>query len=264
VAAEEPAEPANVASDAPAGTSTDDESAEVVAEVSSESELVEPSGAFEESDPAVVKASVESVGGPGESTDVATDVSVPVPRVIVPPGRPEWIDASPFRLGDVDHVPVSSGPFATRAECRTALREAMNEAVAEYVDDHLDKTGASKLVDFDPFHIKSELCGDDLYEEIVQASFGPMHQRHALLKFGPTFRDDIDLRWKHVKVTSRLKQVTLGLGAVLAALGTIFAYLRLDAAARGQFSGRLQFAAAAAILALVASGVLVARWIPWM
>ena len=51
-------------------------------------------------------------------------------------------------------------------------------------------------------------------------------------------------------------------GAML--LGTLFSYFRLDTATKGYYTGRLQFAAAAAILTLVAASVLLAKWIPWM
>ena len=56
----------------------------------------------------------------------------------------------------------------------------------------------------------------------------------------------------------------MGAGIVLLLVTTLFGYFKLDTATRGYYTGRLQFAAAAAILALVAASVLLAKWIPWM
>ena len=69
---------------------------------------------------------------------------------------------------------------------------------------------------------------------------------------------------RQVKVTSRLAHVGLAVVAVLAGLGAVFTYLRLDTATKGYYSGRLQIATATVILGLVVLGVLVARWIPWL
>ena len=91
-----------------------------------------------------------------------------------------------------------------------------------------------------------------------------MQQQHALLKFGKEFRGEIEKRWNQVVVTSRLAHVALVLVAVLAGLGTIFTYFRLDTATKGYYSGRLQFATGTAILGLVALGILLARWVPWL
>jgi hypothetical protein len=44
----------------------------------------------------------------------------------------------------------------------------------------------------------------------------------------------------------------------------MFSFLKLDTATRGYYTGRLQFGAAATILALVAASVLLMKWIPWM
>jgi hypothetical protein len=47
-------------------------------------------------------------------------------------------------------------------------------------------------------------------------------------------------------------------------LGSVFGYFRLDNATRGYYTGRLQFMAAAAILAIVGAGALLGRWITWL
>jgi hypothetical protein len=91
-----------------------------------------------------------------------------------------------------------------------------------------------------------------------------MHQVHALLEFGPDFRQEIERRWAGVTATSRLTQVGLFAGAALLLVGSVFSYFRLDNATRGYYTGRLQFMAAAAILTIVGAGALLARWITWL
>jgi hypothetical protein len=139
----------------------------------------------------------------------------------------------------------------------------MKRAVAEYVDEHLGRPGASDYVVFDLSHIK-RLRHEDVYQETIQASFGPMLQQHALLEFGLDFQEEIKRRWNRVKVMTRLAHVSIAAVAILAGLATVFVYLRLDTATKGYYTGRLQIVAGAVILGLVALGILTARWIPWL
>jgi hypothetical protein len=183
---------------------------------------------------------------------------------VVPPQRPPWVDVPAFSIGTDDYVPVDSGPYATRGECRRALAEAMRQAVAEYVQDHRGDEGAAEHVVFETAYVKTHLRQGGVFEETVQASFGPMRKQHALLKFGQEFRAEIDRRYNQVVLTSRLAQVALLAASVLVGLGIVFVYLQIDTATRGYYTGRLQFTAGAVILGIVALGVLLARWVPWL
>ena len=203
----------------------------------------------------------EAEWAPPDSAASESDLSLS--GNIVPPQRPPWVGVTAFTIGKRDFVPVASGPFATRGECRRALAEAMRQALAEYVADHRGREEIAELLAFDNAYIKDHLQRGEVYEETVQASFGPMLQQHSLLEFGQEFRDEIDRRWQQVKVTSRLAHVALAAIAVLAGLAVVFFYLRLDTATQGCYSGRLQLAAGVVILGLVSLGILVARWIPW-
>jgi hypothetical protein len=152
---------------------------------------------------------------------------------VVPPERPPWVDVPAFSIGTVDYVPVDSGPYATRGECRRALAEAMQQAVTEYVRDHRGDEGAVEHLVFDASYVKAHLRQGGVYEETVQASFGPMRQQHALLKFGKEFRDEIDRRWNQVVVTSRLAQVGLLAASVIVGLGIVFDCVCLPAGRHG-------------------------------
>jgi hypothetical protein len=91
-----------------------------------------------------------------------------------------------------------------------------------------------------------------------------MHQVHALIEFGPDFRQQVTRKWTDLTAYYRLLQTGLVAGGSLLFLGTVFSYFRLDTATRGYYTGRLQFMTAAAILAIVGAGAVLARWIYWL
>ena len=55
-----------------------------------------------------------------------------------------------------------------------------------------------------------------------------MHQIHALLEFDDDARADFHHRWHDAIVTDRLWYAGSGAALVLALLGTLYGYLRLD------------------------------------
>ena len=89
-----------------------------------------------------------------------------------------------------------------------------------------------------------------------------MYQTHALMVVDADFGERVLALWKEKKASNRLLQTGLGSGVVLLLLGSLFGYFRLDTATRGYYTGRLQFATAGAILAIVAVSMMVAQWIP--
>jgi hypothetical protein len=184
---------------------------------------------------------------------------------IIPPGRPEWVEAEPILAGSLHTVAVSSGPFARNADCSRALDRQLVEATGDYIAEQLGSELAPQLLRYDARTIKERfLRSGNVYHEIITVSVGPMHQSHALLEFGPDFREEIERRWASVTATSRLSQVGLFAGGMLLLLGSVFSYFRLDNATRGYYTGRLQFLTAAAILAVVGAGALISRWITWL
>jgi hypothetical protein len=204
-----------------------------------------------------------------DSDDVRSDSSAeeesPGEPAIIPPGRPYWVDGEPVREGRLHRTAVASGPHLRMLECRRALDRALRDATDEYIDWHLRRPNASTWVRYDVQYIKTNLLRpDNVYHELLQPSVGPMHQLHALLEFDEGFRQELDGRWEDFRATSRLLQIGLGSGLILAFVATLFAFFRVDTATRGYYTRRLQFAAAAAILAMIAAGALLAKWIPWV
>jgi hypothetical protein len=193
------------------------------------------------------------------------------------PPRPAWVDRDPLQVGDAYQVSVSSGPQEKMGECSPALDEQLNRAVAAYIDEYLGSEAAgqcrvSDVIRYDLDYIKKHLVKrGSSFEEKLQMSFGPMYQMHALLEFGPAFRKELDGRRgdleryaREVAIAFRLRGLALGFGAVLCLLAVVFGYLRLDAATRGYYTGRLQFLAATAILIVMVAGVLLASRVIWM
>jgi hypothetical protein len=193
------------------------------------------------------------------------EIGTPPEGVIIPPGRPVWVEAEPVRDGDVHSTVVCSDPYATHSQAIHALDEKIKAATAEYIEEYLQSELAPQLIRFKLPDIKRQLLSsENIYSEKISVSIGPMHQVHAKLEFKPNFREQLDRRWGELRATYRLAETGLISGGVLLLLATVFGYFRLDNATRGYYTGRLQFMAAAAILAIVASGAMFSRWIHWL
>ena len=199
-----------------------------------------------------------------ESSD-AIEIETAPEGVIIPPGRPSWVEAPPMHVGEIHTTAVSSGPFARAQDCWREFDNQLVEATNEYIAEHLGQSFATQFIRYDAKTIRTRLLKpENIYHEQIVVSIGPMHQVHGLLEFTPEFRSELDQRWAQVTRYSRLSQVGLGSFALLSLLSVVFGYFRLDNATRGYYTGRLQFLTAAAILAIVGVGVVAARWVVWM
>lgn len=192
--------------------------------------------------------------------------------------RPDWIETEASKSEDRYQIAVESGLHVRKRTAQQALRDNVKAAVDSYVNDYLESELASTLTGYAieegdsagtrTISLRLEGRTFDLarerFDEQVEFDYGVMHQSHALVKMDKDIRQALDQRWGQVRATSRLFQTGLGAGALLLLLGTMLSYLKLDTATRGYYTGRLQFGAAAAILAIVAAGVVCANWIPWM
>lgn len=206
-----------------------------------------------------------------ESTSLNTlPLDLPL-DVVIPPGRPSWVESEPKRDGSVHTTAVKSGPYKRDSDARQALDKELEEQTAAYIAETLGSKLAKQFIWYDASQIKAELVARDkdngqyIYHETIESpSVGSMEQYHALIEFSPGFQDRIRSQWDEVKAKSRLAQLGLIAGAAILLLGTVFSYFRVDTATRGYYTGRLQFLSAAAILAIVGAGVFLARWIHWL
>lgn len=249
---------------------TDSASDTAQPEVASDQDML-PSAVAEEAQPAGPEGSTEGSLPSPRRAETVTDVKYLTPR-------PDWVETPADVTGDLHQLTIESGLHLRPREADRALREQLEAAWSEYVNDYLNSSYASTLVGY---KIEESKSGNDRvfqvilkgqpfvvarnpFEEQVQVSVGVMNQSHLQVQIPPALRDQLDVRWSEVKATSRLLETGLGASVVLLLLGTLFGYLKLDTATRGYYTGRLQFGAAAVILAVIAASVMVAKWIPWM
>lgn len=250
-------------------------------DIGSASLLAADSGAKEAAKELPTKSPVEnpSPGTPAQAKSLADDSSpsaklpegelhsapnVNPDSLVIPPGRPEWVGRN-VTVGSEHSIAVCSGPYSTEAEADRELDIVLKAKTDEYIAEQLGSSLAPQLLRYDLHAIKRELVRpQNVYHEQIGVSIGPMHQVHALLEFGPDFRQRITSQWHDLTAYYRLLQTGLVAGGALLFLGTVFSYFRLDNATRGYYTGRLQFMTAAAILAIVGSGAVLARWIYWL
>jgi hypothetical protein len=222
--------------------------------------------------PAPAAASSEQIEvTPSESEKAADDEikieTRPDGTIIIPAGRPQWVEGAPNLSGSVHTIAVASGHYKRPRDAQRALDQEIAEATNLYIADQLGSSLAPTLLGYETRTIKQRFVKpQNVYEETLTFPdpLEEMAQSHALLEFPQSFRDELEARWAKVRATSRLAQMGLFAGASLLLLASVFGYFRLDNATRGYYTGRLQFMAAAAILAIIGAGALAARWITWM
>lgn len=216
-----------------------------------------------ESAPANTTANIpESSTSAGENTietskTAATEpAAAPIRKQTAGAARPAWMDEPTGKRGDEFRTIATAGPYATPQECHEKLNDAIREVVGHYVDRYLPHRSGVEI-DLPPSFIHNELVRGEWLEQ-SEYSIGPMFNLHAQLVFDKTANDAIDRRFHDGQVRGRLGYAGAGAGLVLALIGTLFGYLKLDTLTRGYYTGRLRAAAAAAILALAAvAGLLV-------
>jgi len=180
--------------------------------------------------------------------------------------RPDWVDQPDRDVGQLHQISVDSGPFLRLRSARKELDKQLKLATDEYISDVVGHPHAARWVGYDEETIRRRFVAPEhLFDEkVISPSFGPMHQSHALLEFGPDFHREVEQAWRNVRARAQLGKVALGGVAILGVLVLLFGYFTADTASRGFYSGRLKFITIIAILALVATGFAIARSIPWL
>lgn len=172
--------------------------------------------------------------------------------------KPAWVDEPKRLVGNDYFVTVTVGPHADRELCDRAMTEELRRATEQYIDQLIGAEGAGQLVRLPMSDVRRQIVQEE-YQETVQASFGPMINLHALLKFDKEMQQRIVLAHEQALVRGRIGMAAGGSGLLMVILGTMFGYLKLDTATRGYYSGRLKIAAAAVILTAVAGTAVMAR-----
>lgn len=227
--------------------------------------LPEAADAVTAEQPAEVRPLDETVA---EADDTAASVPVEIRSKVEIDyeARPSWVERADTELGNVHYISVASGPYLRPREARQELYRQLKQVTDEYINEYLRHAQAARWVGYDEQEIRRRfLAPDGLFEErVLSPSFGVMHQTHALLALDAKFHGEIEESWHRARARAQLVKVALASGVVLGMLMLLFGYFRMDTATRGFYSGRLKFVTGAAILAVIAVGLFLARAIPWL
>ncbi|WP_145058934.1 hypothetical protein [Lignipirellula cremea] len=207
---------------------------------------------------------------------------------LIPPGRPFWVEKE-FSLPDGSlQVWVVSDPAPELAQCEELLEENLEQAIADYLQEfcaHPDALAYLRWVapqKYDRDTLLRRLvpqkwnCGEpvitpgrpllsaELYRETLQLSVGPMEQMHAQLQFDTAFQDEARHDWRQVTAFCRLLQMLLLGGGLLGGLGLVYGVLSTRVGRPASTGWAAPMVLAAGSCFLLAAGVLLARWIPWI
>jgi hypothetical protein len=178
----------------------------------------------------------------------------PAPAPPSPPAKtpPAWVNAPPRVVGDSYEMSIVVGPWKTRQECNAELPGELQRALDEYVQ---TCEPAGNRIGLPTDYLQQHLVKQEWEEDIQSKSVGPMKRLHVLLRFDHEVKNRIVEAIHRGIVTGRLLSVGIGLAGVFWLLAVVYGYLRIDLATGGIYRGRLRFAAALAILGLVAAAL---------
>jgi len=192
------------------------------------------------------------------------------------PGRavqpPDWVVNPPGRSGAVFRRVMTSDPFSTDEECYRQVEDKMLVTTCRYVSDRVGNTWSRELrrqeyvpellpdqarrylerLGVDAGYLWKHVCPEPEYREWVSSSvdalgdplMGPMRRIHVLMEIDEAVQRDLVGRWRESVLVRRLGIAGGTAAAVLALVGVVFVYLKIDTATRGFYSRRLQVVAA--------------------
>lgn len=164
----------------------------------------------------------------------------------------------PFDEDGIPYVLITTKPHRTPQQAKNELDRLMLDAANERYKAAVSSPRVTFWYPLDLAYVRSELLVRD------GERFLPDHEGqfvgHALLGFDKPF----ETRLRAVRVASRSMQIVAVGGATLALMMVAFAFLRLDRATRGLYTGRLQTWAVVACAVVVCVTGIVAYWIPWI
>jgi hypothetical protein len=206
----------------------------------------------------------EASSQPSASPSEATKAEVTEFEASPAEDRPEWVDATPRKLGSVYQMKVDVGPYSDKEELDREYPQALQTGVDEYVMEHLREPRARGKIHLPLDYVRNEIVSDQWYETLqvqispegqVPVEYVPMTQRYVLLEFDHAVNARIEEEWEKVVVTERLYGVGSLAGMVLMLMAGVYAYLKIDLATAGAYRGRLRLAAAALLALAIAAGL---------
>ncbi|MEN1680215.1 MAG: hypothetical protein AAGJ46_11530 [Planctomycetota bacterium] len=181
--------------------------------------------------------------------------------------RPKWLDLPPTPSGsEVFSTVIDSGPYATVAESKRAADIALLNHVNAYLQtEHGLQDVATQPGDFGltPKQLRDITVRDEFVEPF-ETSIGAELQRAFLLveiaeEDGETLAGRLTKTLADRRRSDGVKRVGVLSGGVLGLLSLVFGLLKVDEATKGYYTKRLFLGVPAAILALLAVGLLLAR-----
>ena len=204
---------------------------------------------------------VEESGEEGPAPKEAAEEETAADETSPAEDRPEWVDATPRKLGSVYQMKVDV--FADPDELDRELPKALQQGVDKYVATHRPRARGKIRLPLD--YIQSKVVKGE-WKETLQVQITPQGQKperyvptthfYVLLEFDHEVNARIEEEWDRVVVTERLFGVGSLAGMVLMLLAGVYAYLKIALATGGRYRARLRLAAAAALLIAILAGLM--------
>lgn len=222
-------------------------------EVSADSEFVGPENAQTSASPPEAEAPAPATrNAPAASTE-----------------RPAWVDEVSLPTRDMLlRKVIKVGRYSSLDEIQYVLPRQVDVALREFMRDSLPGNAASVIKLPPGYAVDHGVLADRWLEThpAEEHSFGePMYTLHVLIQVDRATRDDLQARYEASVVEYRIGAIGLGGGLLLALLGTLYGYLKLDTATQGYYTGRLRLAAGLTGLsaAAAAAALVVERVVMW-
>jgi len=168
------------------------------------------------------------------------------------PSAPDWV-TEPSRMVGSTYVATAQTDYCfSERECRTALDAEMVALTKEYLE-QLHGRGAGELVTVDVDYIHEHILQQQ-YLQVLGENSGPIWRGYAELRFDEEVHRYLDSLYAQAELQQRLYSTAHVALLVLAVLGAVYFYLKLDTATRGYWTWRLKFAATLVILAILGAG----------
>ncbi len=164
---------------------------------------------------------------------------------------PDWIGASPMRVGSGYQMVIRAGPWSTREECEQATNKELTKAVSEYAVKYFG-TGRGRMATLEPSFLREHVIKEQ-WEDIHDYSVGPMNHIYTRLVFGARANTELEASYRRAIIEERLWMAGGGLGAILIVLAACFAVLKFDQSTGGNYRRWM--------VVLIIVGVAVILWV---
>ena len=160
--------------------------------------------------------------------------------------RPEWLDKpAEFSPDGTYTVVVRTNPYLRMQDARREIESKMRQEAREFVEMITRRRMSSRSHSRLPWDYISSKAKVADYQEITHSTGAGanMFVVHTQLKFTPKLQGEIEWIVEQSQVSQRTGFLVMIAGLVLALIGVVYAYLRLDTATKGYYTWRLRFLA---------------------